>query len=65
MSKRLPTTLLTLAALAATAASLTGCYERVVSAKGLGAERIETQQPYQQDTEVDRWWYGTKEDRPR
>lgn len=39
-------------------ACLTGCYERVISAKGLGSDRIETQQPYQEDSEVDRWLYG-------
>ncbi|MGD9690652.1 MAG: hypothetical protein AB7K52_13290 [Phycisphaerales bacterium] len=35
-----------------------GCYERVVGARGLGSDRIETQEPYQQDTEFDRWFYG-------
>ncbi len=30
----------------------------VISAKGLGSDRIETQQPYQEDSEVDRWLYG-------
>jgi hypothetical protein len=50
--------------LAAGTFCLTGCYERVVSAKGLGAERIETQERYQQDTKVDRWFYGN-EQKPR
>ncbi|MBL8757258.1 MAG: hypothetical protein JNK35_02370 [Phycisphaerae bacterium] len=35
-----------------------GCYERVVGARGLGAERIETQEPYQESGQLDRWIFG-------
>jgi hypothetical protein len=64
MPKRLASPLLALAALAAVVC-LSGCYERVVSARGLGAERIQTEEPYQQDSTVDRWFYGEKEEKPR
>jgi hypothetical protein len=46
------------AAAAVTAAFAAGCYERVVSARGLGAERIETQEPYQESGQLDRWIFG-------
>ncbi len=49
-----------LVALAAAALGLAGCYERVVSAHGLGADRIETQEPYQESGEIDRWVFGDK-----
>lgn len=35
-----------------------GCYERVVGARGLGSERIETQEPYQESGQLDRWIFG-------
>lgn len=45
--------------------SLGGCYERVVGAKGLGSDRIKTEEPYQQDTELDRWIYGPGGTQPK
>lgn len=36
-----------------------GCYRRVVGAKGIGADQYEISEPYQKDTRVDRWFYGS------
>lgn len=47
-----------LLALAVAALGLAGCYERVVSAHGLGSDRIQTEQPYQESGEIDRWIFG-------
>lgn len=46
------------AALLLAALALTGCYERVVRARGPGAERVRVQDPYQQNYEVDQWLFG-------
>ncbi|GEM_PF-1390995 len=35
---------------------LTGCYERTVSAKGLGANSTTVQEGYRSDTSLDRAW---------
>jgi hypothetical protein len=35
-----------------------GCYERVVGAKGLGADQYGVQEPYQEQSAVDRWIWG-------
>jgi hypothetical protein len=40
------------------AIALPGCYERVVRARGPGAERVRVQDPYQQNYEVDQWIFG-------
>lgn len=51
--------LATLSAVAVIGAILnTGCYSRVVEARGLGADRIETQEPYQESGQLDRWIFG-------
>lgn len=47
-----------LAALSSLVLPAAGCYERVVGARGLGAERIETQEPYQESGQLDRWIFG-------
>ncbi len=39
---------------------MSGCYRRVTGAKGIGADRYEISEPYQKDTRVDRWFYGTE-----
>lgn len=52
-----------LAAAALAAGVLTaagGCYQRVVSARGPGADRYNIEEPYQQDTKLDRWFYGER-----
>lgn len=33
---------------------LTGCYHRVISARGIGAETVETKKPYRSETALDR-----------
>ncbi len=40
-----------------------GCYTRVVGARGPGADQYNISEPYQQDTRLDRWFYG--EDKSR
>jgi hypothetical protein len=37
---------------------LAGCYERVVGARGLGADQYTVSEPYQSDSAVDRWLFG-------
>ncbi len=41
-------------------AALCGCYERVVNAKGLGAEQYEVSQPYQENSKLDDWIFGER-----
>lgn len=41
------------------ALSAGGCYRKVVSATGLGADQVEIEQPYQQTGPVDRWIFGS------
>jgi len=38
--------------------TLGGCYERVIEARGLGADSIQTEEPYQESGEIDRWIFG-------
>lgn len=45
-------------------ASLAGCYERVVGARGPGAGAVRVEQPYQSDSQLDRWIFG-EETTPR
>jgi hypothetical protein len=47
-----------LAALAAVG-GLSGCYERVVRAKGLGADNYNVSEPYQESGKVDEWIFGS------
>lgn len=42
-------------------AVLPGCYRRVVDARGPGADRYAVEEPYQQNSRLDEWFYG---DRP-
>lgn len=43
---------------AAGLASLTGCYQRVVEARGFGANRISVSEPYQESSAIDRFVFG-------
>ncbi len=45
-------------ALLVSAAASAGCYRRVISAQGLGSENIQTEEPYQESGEIDRWLFG-------
>jgi hypothetical protein len=45
---------------AAAVGGLGGCYRRVIGAKGIGADQYEISEPYQKDTRVDRWFYGSE-----
>ena len=47
---------LLLAVMAASVAS--GCYSRVVSAKGFGADQYQIQEPYQANSKLDDWVFG-------
>lgn len=40
------------------AAALSGCYERVVSAHGFGADQYNVSRPYQESGAVDDWIFG-------
>ena len=46
-----------LAGLAALA-GLTGCYQRTVSARGIGASSYEISEPYQESGQLDDWIFG-------
>jgi hypothetical protein len=50
--------------LLAIAAVEQGCYQRVVSAKGLGASSYEVHEPYQSNSGLDDWLFGPKEGKP-
>lgn len=39
---------------------LAGCYERVVGARGLGADQYTVSEPYQENSKVDDWLFGSK-----
>ncbi|MCC6320901.1 MAG: hypothetical protein IT438_05620 [Phycisphaerales bacterium] len=43
------------------ASTLTGCYERVVSAHGFGADQYNVSEPYQSQSAVDDWLFGKQE----
>lgn len=53
--------LITVALAAAAAVALGGCYERVISAKGLGADQYQVSEPYQSDSAVDKWLFGPQQ----
>jgi hypothetical protein len=38
--------------------ALTGCYERVVGTRGIGGNRSDIQEPYQQNYGIDDWLMG-------
>lgn len=40
--------------------TLQGCYERVVSARGLGADNYDISDPYQENSKVDDWLFGER-----
>lgn len=46
-----------LAALTALSAGA-GCTERVVAARGFGADRVTIEEPYQESGQIDRWIFG-------
>jgi hypothetical protein len=39
--------------------SMGGCYQRVVRAKGLGADNYNVSEPYQESGKLDEWIFGT------
>jgi len=51
--------------IAAAAGVQAGCYQRVVSAKGLGASSYEVHEPYQENSKLDDWVFGKKEPVPQ
>lgn len=38
-----------------------GCYERTISAKGLGADQYQISEPYQTNSKLDDWLYGPQQ----
>lgn len=38
-----------------------GCYERTVSAKGLGADQYQISEPYQSNNKLDDWLFGPQQ----
>ena len=42
-----------------------GCYSRVVDARGPGADRYTVEEPYQQDSRLDDWFYGERSSRSK
>jgi hypothetical protein len=36
-----------------------GCYQRVVAAKGLGADNYTVSEPYQESGQLDEWIFGS------
>lgn len=53
--------LTTLAALAAAS----GCYERVTSARGFGADSVEVSESYQESSRLDDWIFGKDESKSK
>jgi hypothetical protein len=43
-------------------AALQGCYEQVVRADGLGADTHEVAKPYQENSKLDDWIFGERQD---
>ena len=43
--------------------SLGGCYTRVVSARGFGADQYEVSEPYQENSKLDNWVFGERPQR--
>jgi hypothetical protein len=39
--------------------TLGGCYERVVRAKGFGADQYNVAEPYQESGQLDEWIFGS------
>lgn len=37
-----------------------GCYRRVVAARGMGADQYEVSEPYQENSKVDDWMFGER-----
>ncbi len=46
------------AALLLSVVAMSGCYERVVKAKGLGADSVTVHDPYQENSKLDNWLFG-------
>lgn len=38
-----------------------GCYERVINAKGLGADQYQVSEPYQENSKLDDWIFGPQQ----
>ncbi|MBX3386389.1 MAG: hypothetical protein KF768_07450 [Phycisphaeraceae bacterium] len=51
--------------LAGALAPISGCYRRVVKAKGLGADSVTVQESYQESSKLDDWLFGPEPTRSR
>lgn len=51
----------TLGVLCAGVIGMAGCYERVVAARGLGADQYTVSEPYQENSKVDDWLFGPRD----
>lgn len=47
------------AGVTAAATFCSGCYQRVVRAKGLGADNYNVSEPYQESGKIDEWLFGS------
>jgi hypothetical protein len=45
--------------------TIPGCYERTVRATGLGADQHDVSEPYQENSKVDDWLFGKKQETRR
>lgn len=50
-----------LAAVLVSVALAGGCYERVVSARGMGADQYRVSEPYQENSKLDDWVFGERQ----
>ncbi len=44
------------------AGAVGGCYQRTIRATGLGADRYDVSEPYQENSRVDNWLFGEQRD---
>jgi hypothetical protein len=53
------------ALLAAAVCAPAGCYQKVVRAKGPGADQVTIEEPYQSNSKVDEWIFGPQPSKNR
>lgn len=54
-----PSRVVVLGVLGVCALLSTGCYHRVIGAKGLGADNYNISEPYQESGQLDEWIFGS------
>ena len=58
---RRPSAVIVAAFIAVSGLAMSGCYQRVVKAKGLGADSVTVSESYQGSSKVDDWLFGKEE----